>query len=56
MELTQTKKYQFKKKAELELYFKEVGKLEEEKKEGHFYMANRLCQKCTGGNSSSKPK
>lgn len=36
MELRQTKKYQCKKEGELELYFKEVGKLKEEKKEGHF--------------------
>lgn len=56
MELRQTKKYQCKKEVELELYFKEVGKLKEEKKEGHFYMANRLCQKYTGGNSSSNQK
>lgn len=54
MELRQTKKYQCKKKVELELYFKEVGKLKEEKKGGHFYMANRLCQKCTGGNIRKK--
>lgn len=52
--MRQTKKYQCKKKVELELYFKEVGKLKEEKKGGHFYMANRLCQKCTGGNIRKK--